>query len=61
MGEYKLSKRKLRKLEREGRLRDRWELELDRHNHKLELLRTVGNLVSSILGICVFLKVFGLV
>lgn len=60
MGKYKLSKRKLRKLEREGRLRDRWELELDRHNHKLELLRTVGNLVSSILAICVFLKVFGL-
>ena len=61
MGEYKLSKRKLRKLEREGRLRDRWELELDRHNHKLELVRTLGNLISSILGICVFLKVFGLV
>jgi len=61
MGKYKLSKRKLRKLEREGRLRDCWELKLDRHNHKLELLRTVGNLVSSILAICVFLKVFGLV
>lgn len=60
MGKYKLSKRKLRKLEREGRLRDRWELELDRHNHKLELVRTVGNLINSILGICVFLKVFGL-
>ena len=59
MGKYKLSKRKLRKLEREGRLRDHWELELDRHNHKLELLRTVGNLISSILAICVFLKVFG--
>ncbi len=61
MGKYKLSKRKLRKLEREGRLRDCWELQLDRHNHKLELLRTVGNLISSILSICVFLKVFGLV
>lgn len=60
MGKYKLSKRKLRKLEREGRLRDNWELQLDRHNHKLELVRTVGNLISSILGICVFLKVFGL-
>lgn len=60
MGKYKLSKRKLRKLEREGRLRDRLELELDRHNHKLELVRTVGNLINSILGICVFLKVFGL-
>ena len=55
-----MAKKQIRKLRKEGRLRDDMEIWVDRHNHKLELVRTVGNLISSILGICVFLKVFGL-
>ena len=42
---------------------DRGELEhwLDRHNHKMELLRTVTSAVSAIAGVAVFLKVFGII
>ena len=42
---------------------DRGELEhwLDRHNHKMELLRTITSAVAAIAGVAVFLKVFGLI
>jgi hypothetical protein len=36
---------------------ERW---LDRHNHKMELLRTGGSIIAALTGICIFLKVFGL-
>ena len=34
---------------------ERW---LDRHNHKMEFLRTLFGFVAAITGTCVFLKVF---
>ena len=36
---------------------ERW---LNRHNHKMELLRTGGSVIAALTGICIFLKVFGL-
>ena len=39
---------------------NRGELEhwLDRHNHKMELLRTVTSALAALTGVFVFLKVF---
>ena len=54
-----LSKKERKRLRKLAKLRDPLEIWLDHHNHKLEVLRTLGNMVSAILGICVFLKVFG--
>jgi hypothetical protein len=34
---------------------------LDRHNHKMEFLRTLFGFVAAITGICVFLKVFEII
>jgi len=59
MGIPELSRKERKRLRKLAKLRDPLEIWLDHHNHKLEVLRTVGNMVSAILGICVFLKVFG--
>jgi hypothetical protein len=34
---------------------ERW---LDRHNHKMELLRTLTSAVAGVTGILIFIKVF---
>lgn len=52
----KLSKKEIRKLEEEGRLRDLVEVWVDRHNHKLELLRTFTSLVAAICSAIVLFK-----
>lgn len=52
----KLSKKEIRKLEEEGRLRDYVEIWVDQHNHKLELLRTVTSLIAAIASTVVLLK-----
>jgi hypothetical protein len=39
--------------------RDKLERWLDRHNHELELIRTILNLASLIIGTLVLLRVFG--
>jgi len=54
-----LSKKERKRLRKLAKLRDPFEIWIDHHNHKLEVIRTLGNLVSATLGICVFLKVFG--
>lgn len=54
-----LSKKEKKRLNKLAKLRDPLEIWLDHHNHKLEVLRTVGSVVNAILGLCVFLKVFG--
>jgi hypothetical protein len=59
MGIPELSRKERKRLRKLAKLRDPLEIWLDHHNHKLEVLRTLGNMVSAILGICVFLKVFG--
>lgn len=50
-------------LEHIFRTRDRGRIEvwLDQHNHKMELLRTVGSALGALTGVCVFLKVFGII
>ena len=41
--------------------RDKFELWLDKHNHKLELLRTIGNLIGGIAGGLAILRIIGLI
>ena len=41
--------------------RDRVERWIDRHNHKLELVRTFGSLIAAVTGVLVFLKVFNII
>ena len=43
------------------RKRGRFEEWLDRHNHKMELLRTFGSVLGALTGVCIFLKVFGMI
>ena len=54
-----LSKKERKRLRKLAKLRDPFEIWIDHHNHKLEVLRTLGSIVNAILGFCVFLKVFG--
>jgi len=53
----RLSKKQIKKLEKQGRLRDSIEIWVDRHNHKLELLRTFTSLVAAITSTIVLLKI----
>lgn len=55
----KISKKKIKKLERQGRLRDGFEIWVDRHNHKMELVRTLTSVFGLIVSSIVLLKVFG--
>jgi len=43
----------------ENNHRDKLERWLDRHNHTLELIRTLLNLATAIISTLVLLKVFG--
>jgi len=52
----KLSKKEINRLEKEGRLRDLVEIWVDRHNHKLELLRTFTSLVAAVCSAIVLFK-----
>jgi hypothetical protein len=52
-----LTKKEIRRLKKEGRLRDEVEIWVDRHNHKLELLRTVTSLIAAISSALVLCKV----
>lgn len=56
----KLTKKQIKKLEKQGRLRDSVEIWVDRHNHKLELLRTFTSLTAALCSSLVLLKLFGL-
>jgi len=42
-------------------MRGKFENWLDKHNHKMELLRTFFSFVAALTGIFVFLKVFNLI
>jgi len=53
----KLSKKEIKKLEKEGRLRDHVEIWVDKHNHKLELLRTLTSLIAAISSAIVLFKI----
>jgi len=41
--------------------RGKFELWIDRHNHKLELIRTINGLIAVGVGTLVFLRVFGII
>jgi len=45
----------------EGKKRGGFEKWLDKHNHKMELMRTAFSLIAAVTGIFVFLKVFGVI
>jgi len=57
----KLSRKEIKKLEKEGRLRDYMEIWVDQHNHKLELLRTITSLVAAIASTVVLLKLLHII
>ena len=48
-------------LEKDSGGRDLIERWIDRHNHKLELVRTLGSLIAATTGVLVFLKVFNII
>jgi len=41
--------------------KDNYERWIDKHNHKLEFVRTVGSIIAAITGVLVFLKVFKII
>jgi len=57
----KLSRKEIKKLEKEGRLRDYMEIWVDQHNHKLELLRTITSLIAAIASSVVLLKLLHII
>lgn len=56
-----LTPKQIEELRKSGKLRDSMEIWIDKHNHKLELLRTVAGCLGVLLTFCVFLKVFGVI
>ena len=56
----KISKKKINKLKRQGRLRDEFEIWVDKHNHKMELIRTLTSVMGLIVSSVVLLRVFGI-
>lgn len=56
-----ISHKRLKRLKNKGKLRDTTELWVDRHNHKLELIRTINGFISIILSSIIILKVFGII
>lgn len=57
----KLSQKRLDKLKKQGKLRDGFELWVDRHNHKFELIRTVTSIIGLVMSSVIMLKVFGII
>ena len=57
----RLSKKQLKKLAAQGRLRDNLEIWVDKHNHKMELLRTITNVVGLLFSLLIFMKVFNII
>lgn len=56
----KLSEKKIEKLAKQGRLRDGLEIWVDRHNHKMELVRTLTSIMGLVVSSVVLLRVFGI-
>lgn len=57
----KLTKKQKKKLLAKGKLRDPFEIWVDHHNHKLEIIRTCSSLISAVVSSMVLLKVFGII
>ena len=56
----KISEKKIEKLAKQGRLRDGLEIWVDKHNHKMELIRTLTSIMGLIVSSIVLLRVFGI-
>lgn len=56
----RISPKKRQKLAEKGKLRDSFELWVDQHNHKFELIRTLTSVFGLLVSSIVLLKVFGL-
>lgn len=56
-----LSKKEIKKLKERGKLRDNLEIWVDKHNHKLELMRTCTSLTAAVSSFLVLLKVFKII
>jgi hypothetical protein len=59
ISKLKLSKKQRKKLLAKGKLRDPFEIWVDHHNHKLEIVRTCSSLIGATVSSLVLLKVFG--
>jgi len=57
----KLSKKEKKHLISKGKLRDPFEIWVDHHNHKLEVIRTISSFIGMIASCIVMLKVFGII
>lgn len=53
-----LTKKRIKKLKDQGKLRDGFELWVDRHNHKFELIRTLTSILGLIISSIILLRVF---
>jgi len=54
-----ISQKRLEKLKKQGKLRDGFELWVDKHNHKFELIRTLTSIIGLVMSSVIMLKVFG--
>lgn len=54
-----VSQKRLHKLQKQGKLRDQAELWIDKHNHKMELVRTLTGIIGLIMSTIIMLRVFG--
>ena len=54
----KLTEKKIQKLKDQGKLRDQFELWVDKHNHKFELIRTLTSIIGLIISSIILIKVF---
>jgi len=41
--------------------RDKLERLIDKHNHKLEVIRTIGSIIAAITSLLVFLRIFNII
>jgi hypothetical protein len=61
MAKIILTKKQKKKLLAKGKLRDPFELWVDHHNHKMEMIRTLTGLIGIVLSCVIMLKVFGII
>ena len=57
----RLSQKRLEKLKKQGKLRDSFELWVDKHNHKFELIRTITSIVGLVMSSIIMMRVFGVI
>jgi hypothetical protein len=54
----KLTPRQINKLKEKGKLRDSFELWVDKHNHKFELIRTLTSVLGLVISSIILYRVF---